>query len=429
MTQQSQGVFRSLAQVSSRVLIFVVLAAPAAFSQQRKASQPPPQNLQSAAVTETNERIAELAIASSAKQGDYIIGAGDLLGIEVFDVPELSREVRVNETGYISLPLIPSRKVKVVGLTTFQLQDKIAELLQANGLVSTPQVTVSLKEQHSQPVTLIGAVRSPMVIQVGRQMTLIQALSQAGGIAGDAGNVVLVTRTGLSSLESKNADPTADSGTIENGNRSFSVTPSSFSSADSGNANPIADAGTVENGTRSFSVTRSSFPSPESENAAPRPAAGTVGKKAQTFTINLDDLVESGDSRFNIPILGGDVISVPRAGIIYVVGAVNRPGGFVIQNDRDRMTALKILSLAGGPTGSAKTKAAVILRKNLDTGKRDEVPLDLNKVMKLKADDVTLQGSDILFVPDSSGKRALHRAGDVAIGLAAGVAIFGVSKL
>ena len=377
--------------------MLVLLAAPAAFSQQRKAPQPPPQNLQSAAVTETNERIAELAIASSAKQGDYIIGAGDLLGIEVFDVPELSREVRVNETGYISLPLIPSRKVKVVGLTTFQLQDKIAELLQANGLVSTPQVTVSLKEQHSQPVTLIGAVRSPMVIQVGRQMTLIQALSQAGGIAVDAGNVVLVTRTGLSSLESKNEDPTADSGT-------------------------------VENGTLSFSVTRSSFPSPESENAAPRPAAGTVGKKAQTFTINLDDLLESGDSRFNIPILGGDVISIPRAGIIYVVGAVNHPGGFVIQNDRDKMTVLKMLSLAGGPTNTAKTTQAVILRKNLDTGKRDEVPLDLHKLLRLKSDDVTLVASDILFVPDSAGKKALNRTTDVAIGLVAGVAIFGVSK-
>src|ERR1019366_10530550 len=134
MTQQSQGVFRSLAQVSSRVLMFVVLAAPAAFSQQRKAPQPPPQDLQSAAVTETNERIAELPIASSAKQRDYIIGAGDLLGIEVFEVPELSREVRVNETGYISLPLIPV-KVSAIGLTTYQLQDKIAELLQANGLV------------------------------------------------------------------------------------------------------------------------------------------------------------------------------------------------------------------------------------------------------------------------------------------------------
>src|ERR1039458_3889782 len=163
MTQQSQGVFRPLAQVSSRVLMLVLLAAPAAFSQQRKAPQPPPQNLQSAVVTETNERIAELAIASSAKKGDYVIGSGDLLGIEVFDVPELSREVRVNETGFISLPLIPVR-VSVTGLTTFQLQDKLAELLQTNGLVSTPQVTVSLKEQRSQPITVIGAGKTAMVI-------------------------------------------------------------------------------------------------------------------------------------------------------------------------------------------------------------------------------------------------------------------------
>src|ERR1035437_9199114 len=110
MTQQSQGVFRSLAQVSSRVLMLVLLAAPAAFSQQRKAPQPPPQNLQSAAVTETNERIAELAIASSENEGDYIIGPGDLRGIKVFDVPDFSRKVRFTERGYISLPLIPSRK-------------------------------------------------------------------------------------------------------------------------------------------------------------------------------------------------------------------------------------------------------------------------------------------------------------------------------
>ncbi len=119
---------------------------------------------------------------------------------------------------------------------------------------------------------------------------------------------------------------------------------------------------------------------------------------------------------------------MPRAGIIYVVGAVNHPGGFVMQNDRDRMTALKMLSLAGGTTSSAKSKEAVILRKNLDTGKRDEVPLDLNKVMKLKGDDVTLQASDILYVPDSSGKRALHRAGDVAVSLTAGVALIGASR-
>ena len=147
-----------------------------------------------------------------------------------------------------------------------------------------------------------------------------------------------------------------------------------------------------------------------------------------SFTINLADLLETGDSRFNIPLLGGDVVSVPRAGIIYVVGAVVRPGGFVMQNDRDHMTTLKMLSLAGGPNNTAKVKDAVILRKNPETGKRDEVPVDLNKVMKLKTEDVTLQASDILFVPDSAGKRALHRTGDIAISLTTGIAIVAAGK-
>jgi polysaccharide export outer membrane protein len=361
MTQKSQGVFRLLGQVSSGAVMLSLLAASAAFSQQQK----PPESPKSLEVTEANERIAQLAFASTVKQGDYIIGSGDLLTIEVFDVPELSREVRVNETGYISLPLLPV-KVQVAGLTSFQLQDKIAELLQANGLVSAPQVTVSLKEQHSQPITVTGAVRTPIVIQAIRQTTLLQALSQAGGIAGDAGNVVIVTRPNVSSPESQNADSARD--------------------------------------------------------------AGTEGKDHQTFTISMSDLVDSGDSRFDIQVVGGDVISVPRAGIIYVVGAVNHPGGFVIQNDPDRMTALKMLSLAGGTTTTAKGKDAVILRKNPGTGKRDQMPLDLSKVLKLKSEDVTLQASDILFVPDSTGKKALHRAGDVAVGLAASVALVGATR-
>ena len=103
MNQKSQGVFRPLVHVSSWVVMFVLLAAPATFSQEQKPLVFP----KNEAVEEANERIAQLALASSVKQGDYIIGSGDVLGVEVFDVPELSRDVRVNETGYISLPLLP----------------------------------------------------------------------------------------------------------------------------------------------------------------------------------------------------------------------------------------------------------------------------------------------------------------------------------
>ena len=282
--------------------------------------------------------------------------------VEVFDVPELSREVRVSETGYVSLPLVPS-KIHAEGLTPYQLQDKLAEILQSNGLVSTPQVTVSMKEQHSEPITMIGEVKSPMVIQATRQLTLLQALSQAGGISEAAGNNVIITRQ-------EHPDPAS------------------------------ADSAVV--------------------SAATAP---------QTFTISLSDVLESGDPRFNIPLVGGDVVSVPRAGIIYVVGAINHPGGFVLHDDRDRMTALKMLSLAGGTTPTAKTKNAVILRKNLDSGKRDEVPIDLSKVMKLQSTDVQLAPNDILFIPDSSGKRALHRAGDVAVGLTTGLALLAAGRI
>src|SRR5207245_6003661 len=104
------------------------------------------------------------------------------------------------------------------------------------------------------------------------------------------------------------------------------------------------------------------------------------------FTSNLSVLLETGVSRFNIAILGGDVVSVPHAGIFYVVGAVNKPGGFVMQNDRDKMTTLKAVSLAGGTIVTAKTKDAVILRKTPGVDKRQELAVNLDRVMKLKTE-------------------------------------------
>ena len=356
---------RSALYLSSQMALLLLLAVPSAYTQQQKT---PPATTGSVSkpisitAAETNERIAQLAQASDIKEGEYAIGSGDLLSIEVFDVPELSRDVRVNETGYISLPLIPT-KVRAAGLSPYQLQDKLAELLQTNGLVSTPEVTVSIKEQHSQPITVIGAVKTPMVAQALRKTTLLQAISQAGGIADDAGSTVIVTRPAPDPIDSPDQ-----------------VDPS-------------------------------------------RPAG------PQAFTINLADVLESGDPRFNIPLIGGDVVSVPRAGIIYVVGAVQKPGGFLLQNDLDHMTMLKMLSLAGGTTNTAKMKNAVILRKNLDTGQRDQVPVDLSKVMKLKTKDIQLQANDILFVPDSAGLKALHRTGDIAVSLTTGIAIVAAGRI
>jgi len=141
-----------------------------------------------------NDRIRSLSAASrTSPPRDYVIGGGDLLAVQVFDVPELSREVRVSQTGTIGIPLVPVR-LHLSGLTELQAEQKISEVLEANGLVSHPQVSVSVKERKSKPITIVGAVAHPMVYQADRQITLLDALAEAGGIASDAGESVIVTR-------------------------------------------------------------------------------------------------------------------------------------------------------------------------------------------------------------------------------------------
>ena len=142
---------------------------------------------------QTNEKIQQLADLARTHPVDAPIGSGDLLHIDVFDVPELSRDVRVGDAGDISYPLIPA-KIKAAGLTTFQLEEKLEQLLIENGLVSHPQVSVFVKEQTSQPVSVVGAVQRTMVYQVIRPTTLLEVLSAAGGITDDAGSVVIITR-------------------------------------------------------------------------------------------------------------------------------------------------------------------------------------------------------------------------------------------
>jgi polysaccharide export outer membrane protein len=147
-----------------------------------------------------------------------------------------------------------------------------------------------------------------------------------------------------------------------------------------------------------------------------------------TITIDLNDLLDGGDSKYNIPLLGGDVVTVPRAGVVYAVGAVQHPGGFVMQSDRQQLTVLKVLSLAGGLTSTAKPGNAVILRQPSGSQQRQQVAVDVKKILALKGEDISLRQNDILYVPDSTGKHALRRSAEVAIAIATGVAIVRVSQ-
>lgn len=144
----------------------------------------------------------------------------------------------------------------------------------------------------------------------------------------------------------------------------------------------------------------------------------------RTRVVKVRDLLEMRDPAANLPIYAGDMITVPRAGIIYVVGAVHKPGGFMLRGERERLTVLQAVALAENLTGTARPAEAVIVRRPSGSDKEEAIPVDIRKVMARKAPDPALEANDILFVPDSLAKKGLRRAMEAAIQIAAGVIIF-----
>jgi polysaccharide biosynthesis/export protein len=343
-----------------------------------------------------NERLRTLAASSSRtpQPTDYVIGPGDLVNVQVFDVPEMSRELRVSQTGTIGMPLVPVR-LQVAGLTEIQTERKITEVLEANGLISHPEVSVTVKEKKSRPITIVGAVAHPQVYEADRQVTLIDVLAQAGGITPDASDHVIVTRPERDQL------PDA----------SQSQTDAFANSAPALNA-----------------------PSDATPGSAAKPAAASAAEPPQippplvnTITVNLGQILEAGDMANNVVILPGDVVTVPHAGIVYVLGAVSKPGGYTVTNDRAQLSTLKVLSLAGGLDKTAKSDHAVIVRKDA-TGQQQQVDVDLKKIMKLESEDVQLRPSDILYIPRSTAKQAAIRAAEIVTAVGTGVLIYRVAQ-
>jgi polysaccharide biosynthesis/export protein len=337
---------------------------------------------------QTNDRLRTLAAAPHATvpPSDYVIGSGDLIAVQVFDVPEISRELRVSQTGTIGIPLIPVR-LHISGLTEMQAERKIQEVLEANGLVSHPEVTVTVKEKKSRPITIVGAVAHPMVYQADRQVRLIDVLAAAGGISPDAGDHVIVTR------------------------------PERDTSSDSSQ--------TARTSTDDPAPALTQGPAPQAADLSPPTDLPQASPPvlANTITLSLNQMLEAGDMANNIVILPGDVVAVPHAGIIYVLGAVSKPGGYTIANDRAQLTALKVLSLAGGLNRTAKSDRAVIVRKDTN-GQQHQVELDLKKVMRFQEEDVQLRPSDILYVPTSAGKTAAFRIAELSLAVGTGVLIY-----
>ncbi len=161
--------------------------------------------------------------------------------------------------------------------------------------------------------------------------------------------------------------------------------------------------------------------------ASPNTGTSAVGDEdgmgqAEIVEIPLKELLHSGDPKWNVPVYPGDVVKVPPAGMVYVAGDVNKPGGFPL-TDFDNISTIQALAMAGGATKTAKRSKSVIIRRDA-LGNRTEQEIDVGRILKGKDSDVMLGANDILFVPGSVGKQVAMSAVEMAMRTVSGILIW-----
>jgi len=142
--------------------------------------------------------------------------------------------------------------------------------------------------------------------------------------------------------------------------------------------------------------------------------------------INVRDLVDKADPELNIPLHGGEEIRVPMYSRIFVAGNVKKPGEVRIQDSSDT-TVMKALAMSEGLLTYSE-KLAYIYRRVNDMGEKQEIPIELRKIIDRKAPDVKLQANDILYIPEDRRRKttmaAVDRGLNTVLGTVSGVLIY-----
>lgn len=255
------------------------------------------------------------------------IGPNDLVGVTVYDAPELSRAVRVSSDGFLRLPMLRQR-IRAEGLMPAELEGNIAAVIRAENLLVDPVVTITMVEYHSRPISVVGAVRRPVTFQAVGTTTLVDALTRAEGLAQEAGPEILVSR----------------------------------------------------------------------------PQKGENGSPATLIQrIPVRGLIDEADPELNVQLFGGEQIRVPEVGKVFVVGNVRKPGAYPVQ-DTSGTSVLKLLAVAEGLLSFA-AKQAYIYRREPGSSAKNEIPIEIEKIIQRKSPDVPLEANDILYIPENKGKR------------------------
>jgi polysaccharide export outer membrane protein len=295
-------------------------------------------------------------MASDAGES-YRLGPEDQISIHVMDLDKLQLDgelaPKVDINGDLNLPLIGN--VHAAGLTLIELKAAISA--KVSNILQAPVVSAAIVQYRSHPVSVLGAVRNPGVIQVTQQKRLLEVLSMAGGLAPEAGDKIKISRR---------------------------------------------------------------------KSAGILPLSGVISDESSEYyvgSVDVKPLIEATNPKLNIEILENDVISVTAAELVFVMGAVKKPGGFSL-GQREHMSVLQALSLAEGTDRAASPKTARLLREDAPGKDRHEIAINLKPIMNGSAPDVPLQANDILYIPVSGAKLATLRSLEAAVQMGTGFAVF-----
>ena len=277
------------------------------------------------------------------------LGPSDLIAISVYGAPEFTRTVRLSAEGNIRLPMLAD-PVRVAGLLPAEVESVIAKVLVSARILIDPVVTVTVVEYQSRPISVAGAVKTPVTFQAAGPVTLLEAINRAGGLSPEAGLEILVT-----------------------------------------------------------------LRAPDGSRAG---ATRRVAVKA---------LIDDADPQVNLSLSGGEEIRVPEVSRVFIVGNIKKPGTYPMR-DASETTVLKMIAVAEGLSPYA-SKQAYIMRRDDRTGARQEIRVELQKIMQRKTEDVALAANDILYIPDNSGRRAsmtaLEKIAGFGTATASGIIIWG----
>lgn len=312
-----------------------------------------------ASVEETNDRffepqrITEAHIISLVKKrslerdnasDEYLLGPGDQLEINVFDIPELNLVAEVRESGFITLPLIGA--VEALGKTKEEIALELRTRL--GSFVVEPQVSIHIALYGSQRVAVLGAVKAPGMFPLEKgENSLLELVGRAGGLSETAGNYLNFIPAELSGL------------------------------AASGDAEARAR------------LSLASFDKPRLNSTA--------------LSLPIHKIFGTGGGiPLAITVQGGDMIIVPGGGKYSVQGEVVQSGVFPLSREATLLTAL---ASAGGITYSAKVDEIEIIRPNRTSEESLRLIVDLSELINAKEEDVLLMAGDTIRVPSDSDRK------------------------